>query len=907
MVCRSAFALAFAFALSCTGGRPTGSTTAGAHDRSAVDGAIAPVADVPIAAAPTGRLGDTIEPREYWLDLDVDPADATYAGRVRIEVALTEPASSLWMHGRNLTIGAATLTAGAETLTLTQLESDAAGDLLGFGFGKTLAAGTATLDITFAARFGKVDGAFVQTYDDRRYLYTDFEPIDARAALPCFDEPRFKTPWSVSLLIPKTMQGYSNAPLASQEQVGTDHKKLTFARTRPLPSYLVAFAAGPFDEVDAGTDPVPMRMIVPKGKADWGAAAATMAPEILRLVASYAGDEIPFDKIDLIAVPEFNGAMENPGLITVAARILLEDPAGTSIEDQRLLALVHAHEYAHLWFGDLVTLDYWDELWLNEGFATWMADKTLAAWRPDRGTRVDEVISKGEAMALDSTLAARQVRQPITSDADIRAAFDAITYKKGGALFGMLEAWVGEQPFRRAVRAYLRGHADSAVTTADLVAAIREQTGVDATDVLSSFVDQNGIPLIEATITCDAEATRVTLSQRRYLYAGTAQRADEHDTERLWSVPVCLRFPTASGTGEMCTVLRERIATVELPADGCPAWVYPNADANGYYRYDMANDALLELAESAPLNDREMTELAAHTVDLVRSGDISAPLAMKIVEHLAPRANRLATVVMIDAIAFIANHMVADSQRGKLARYVDRVFGKAARDLGIDRVSKERDDDTLLRPVLIGFVGRYGADKRLARKLEKAALAWLTTPEGLPVEMARPVLSAAASQGDAALFDEIVAAIVALRQTAAPSAEVMSTLVTGLGSFRDKALVIRALDMATDSRIGPDDVITLMTALGDTATKRQLTLDYFADHMVELMATNRGRYVLLGPLFDTEFCTPEHAATMESILDAVVGAEHELRAQLVAHLYGSAGNCSVVKELNEAAVGDYLE
>lgn len=896
--------LALAFLSACPGTRTAG---LGGGEEPVPDAAPEPLKDVPVAAAPTDRLPDSIAPTEYWLEIVADPDASTYSGQVRIDVELAEPASSVWLHGRNLTIGEATLTRGDQTLSLTALDADPKGDLIGFAFGKTIAAGSATLGITFATRFGTADGTFVQAYEGKRYLYTDFEPIDARAALPCFDDPRFKTPWTISLVIPAAQRGYSNAPLAAEEAVSESSKRLTFERTRPLPTYLVAYAVGPFEEVDAPGASVPMRMLVPSGKTEWGRAAADMAPKLLRIVTDYVGGDVPYDKLDLIAVPEFNGAMENPGLITVASRILLEDPAGESIEDQRLLALVHAHEYAHLWFGDLVTLEYWNELWLNEGFATWMADKALAAWKPERGTRNDEVVSKGDAMLVDSALTARAVRQPITSSKDIRDAFDAITYKKGGAVMAMIEAWVGEAKFQKAVRAYVAAYADSTATTADLTDTIRDQTGVDVAGVIASFTDQNGIPLIDASISCTADAFRVTLAQRRYLYAGDAQYAGDDDTNRLWQVPVCLRYPTTGGTGRLCTLVTKSTTTVDLPVDTCPAWVYPNADADGYYRYDMPNDTLLELAANAPLSEREMTELAAHTVDLVFSGDIDAALAMKIIEQLAPRAGRLAALEMIEAATFIGDHLVADDQRRKLAAYVDRVFGAPARQLGLTPTAGESDDDTLLRPIAVSFVALYGRDKRLIRKLSKAASEWLETGEGLADEMVLPALRTAAANGDEALFADIVEAIESVSADDPGAFERMELLVTALGSFRDEALVARAIDMASDTRIGPNHVVTLISALGDTTTKRQQLLDYLTANVGTLATTNRGRYVLLGPLFDVQFCSAEHAVAMESILDMVLGSDNELKTQLGAHLYGTAGNCTVVRDANLAAVRDYLD
>ncbi len=337
-------------------------------------------------------------------------------------------------------------------------------DFVGLRPAKTLAAGKARIHIVYQGKISEKSSAGIfQGLDGKQpYLFTQFESIDARRAFPCFDQPDFKTPWQITVHVPKEHAAISNTSPVSEADEPNGMKKVVFAPTRPLSSYLVALAVGPFDFVDAGkagAHHIPVRIVTPKGKANQAKYAAASDRH-----ASSTGwrtiSEFPSPSTSAITWPiplTFGfGAMENAGMVTYAQNLILSDPAIDTEQRQRTYASVAAHELAHQWFGDLVTLAWWDDTWLNEAFATWTSAKIIAEWKPEWRSRLSDLNGKFGAMGEDSLVAARKIRQPIESKDDISNAFDGITYQKGASVIRMFESWVGEKKFQSGVTAYLK-------------------------------------------------------------------------------------------------------------------------------------------------------------------------------------------------------------------------------------------------------------------------------------------------------------------------------------------------------------------------------------------------------------------------------------------------------------------
>ena len=409
-----------------------------------------PAAPAPVRAAvplvmpppPKLRLPDTAVPRRQAVTLDLDPGRETFQGNTRIDLELLQQTNVIWLHSSGLQIHRVQIQ-GAAVEFLTPMQSD---EFLALVADRTLEPGAVALDIDFSGKLPARDGRGAYRQEERGdwYIFTQFESTDARRAFPCFDEPSFKIPWQITLDVPQASLAFANTAMTGQKSLGGGIKRVSFAPTRPLPSYLVAFAVGPFEVVDAGQigrKPTPLRIIVPKGKTDEAAYAVKTTGEVVKRLEEYFDIPYPYDKLDHIAVPQKGGAMENPGLITYGTGTILGKPGEKNIGLERGYLGIAAHELGHIWFGDLVTTSWWDDIWLNEAFATWISAKIVNDMHPDWQGDASRVQSRSGIMRSDALASARRIRQPIESKHDIANAFDGITYQKGAAVITMWESF----------------------------------------------------------------------------------------------------------------------------------------------------------------------------------------------------------------------------------------------------------------------------------------------------------------------------------------------------------------------------------------------------------------------------------------------------------------------------------
>ncbi len=785
-----------------------------------------PVVEVAPTPPPEGRLGDQVTPTGYQLELEIDPGESWFRGRVAISLAIAAPTRTLWLNGVALEIRRALLRpARGGEIALTELPAPEGSELVGFDLGRTVAAGSATLEIEYNGPVGERIGVFHQQSAGAWYAFTDFEPTDARRALPCFDDPRFKVPWQLSLVVPNQLAGYANTPEISSEAVDLGHRRLRFAPTRPLPSYLIAFAVGPFAVVEVPDTPVPVRILVPRDDAAQAARAAAITPPLLAALVDYFSTPVPFPKVDLVSVPEFEGAMENPGLITVSEKILLTDRPTPTLANRRLRAMVIAHELSHLWIGDLVTLAYWDDTWINEGFATFLADHVVAGWAgaADLDWDLAVVIAKQSAMEVDERLGGRAVHQPIAKPADIAAAFDAISYKKGGAVLAMVEALIGADAFRRGVIAYVHDHTDGSATSADLVAALSAAAGRDLGPIIDSFVDQPGIPLVDLASRCEGGRGQITLHQSRYLALAEAARATAADRDLRWHIPLCLRYGQKRGVAPQtaCTLLDAATATVELPV--CPAWVYPNAGERGYFRFAPTADQLAALAR-APLARTERLGLVDDLGAGLHSGAIELPDAVAALPDLAGAATSLpATTALIGLVTDLNNAVVRPAGRARFAALIRRTWGARARKLGFRAPPGEDGETARLRPLLVELVGQVGRDPRLIVEARRLTRRWLDArsddrAEGdePASELSKTAVVIAAAGGDRALYRRLRVALLAAR----PRDRV--PMIFGLAAFTRPELVKDALALALSGSLDPRNAFLLLDRVIANPRTREL-------------------------------------------------------------------------------------
>jgi cytosol alanyl aminopeptidase len=398
--------------------------------------------------APKLRLAEVqdVSPTHYQAELNLNPDQQQFSGTIQIGLDVRKPLTTLWLNASNLAIGQASLTA-AGTSRVPKVSSSGM-DFISFQFDTPVPAGPAELRIEYTGKVRRDTGGVFRLQDlGNWYILTQFESTDARAAFPCFDEPAYKVPWQLTLHVPAQYQAVSNTLVARETSEGNT-RTYVFKETKPLPSYLIAFAVGPWEFVDAGTagkNHVPVRIVVPKGRKEEAQYAAEVTATILTRLEDYFGIPYPYEKSDQVPIPAPFGAMENAGMVTYGQSLLLAKPATDSIQRQRNYAITAAHELAHQWFGDLVTTAWWNDIWLNEAFATWMEQKIPAEWKPEWKTSLDDVQTLLGAERQDSLVSARKIRQEIVSKGDIDNAFDGITYDKGAAVIGMFERWMGPE------------------------------------------------------------------------------------------------------------------------------------------------------------------------------------------------------------------------------------------------------------------------------------------------------------------------------------------------------------------------------------------------------------------------------------------------------------------------------
>jgi alanyl aminopeptidase len=763
------------------------------------------------AEAPKLRLPDDVRPVKYAAELTLVPGEKTFSGAIDIDVDLAKPASLIWLNATELTIKQATIAGQAAAI---EPGND---DFVGLRSAKILAPGAARIHIVYQGKISEKSSAGIfQGLDGKQpYLFTQFESIDARRAFPCFDQPDFKTPWQIIVHIPKDHSAVSNTPPVSETGEPNGMKKVVFAPTRPLSSYLIAIAVGPFDFVDAGKagkNRIPVRIVTPKGKANQAKYAAEVTATIIDRLEGYFGIPFPFEKCDNVAIPlTFGfGAMENAGMVTYAQNLILADPAIDTEQRQRSYAGVAAHELAHQWFGDLVTLAWWDDTWLNEAFATWTSAKILAEWKPEWRSRLSDLNGKFGAMGEDSLVAARKIRQPIETKDDISNAFDGITYQKGANVIRMFESWVGEKKFQAGVTAYLKRYSYKNARVSDFLDAISATGQPQLTRAFSTYLEQPGFPLISASLNCSA-APALSLTQKRYLPTGSAGNA-----KQVWQTPVCVRYQTAKGDQKECFLLDKPSAEFKLThATSCPANLSANADAAGNYitRYDSTQ--LAKLLGGDYLNAAERMTLLNDLTALLNAGEIPQSDVLIAAAAFAKAPERQIVGLAQSAIGETRRFLPANLLPN-YARFVQKTFGDRAAQLGWSAKPGEDSDTALLRASIVPFVAARGDNAAVREEARRLAVEWLKTRKGIDANMVNAVLSTAAQFGDRALFDTMTAE---LKKTT--DRQQRARILGAMGSFRDPSIARAGMEMLIHSDIDIRESLALLIGpMGQPETEK---------------------------------------------------------------------------------------
>jgi len=819
---------------------------------------------------PDLRLADTVRPTQYHLDLKLLSTEATYTGTVTIDVDVREPVRQVWLHGQDLEVGPARVETDAGALEARAVT--ASDGRLGLLLPQPLAPGKARLVIPFT---GKVDrersrGLYSVKENGLDYLYTFFEPVDARRAFPCFDEPGFKVPWKLSFTVKAGDVALANHPVESKETLPDGLERITFANSKPMPSYLVAFVVGPFDLVEAGTvgrNAAPLRFIVPRGRGGETRYAASVTPRIVQVLEDFFDQPYPYEKLDVAVVPRYWGTMEHPGIVALGQPLTLIRPEEETVDRRKWYVTIAGHELGHYWFGNVVTCHWWNDIWLNESLTSWLDRKTVGGFDPKWGFSQEAALSAiAGALDADALASTLPVRKPADTHDDVIGSFDnSTTYAKGSAIVGMFEAWLGEEKMREFLRAHVREHAWKTATADDFAATLAKTTSPEVARAFRSFTDQAGAPRVSAELKCaPGAAPRLRLSQERYVPAGSTA-----SPRQTWSVPVCLRAGGKTGEARSCHLLSEPTAEVELGVKGCPSWVLLNAGGLGYYRssYTPAQLAQVLAAPRGTLSTPERIALLADVEAGVRRGDLPLAAAMKLVpatakdpdEAIVSRGARLLRLVNMEALT--------PAERAQLRAWAGTLYGPRARTYGWKTKPGDSDERKHQRDQYLSLATLLGEDPVLVREAGALARAWLADRKSVDPETLPLALSVAARHGDAALFDTLLAQA---RKT--EDVNERNLLLGALAGFRDPTLVGQSLALVASGEFQMRDSRPLLASAFSMPETRRTAWAFYREHFDAF--ASRVRSDELGWLIQMTgaLCDDRGRAELESFLGPRVGA-----------------------------------
>ena len=742
------------------------------------------------------RLPGGVVPRHYAIELEPDLEAATFAGSVAIDIEVTEPSGAIVLNAAELSIVSAQLDSTGDEAVELDFALDEESERLTLSRrdgGGEFAAGPARLDIAFTGVLNdQLHGFYRSTYTDatgatHTIATTQFESTDARRAFPCFDEPALKATFATTLVVNEGLLAVSNAAETGREPLDDGRVRVRFAPTMVMSTYLVAFVVGPLEATEAiDCGGVPVRVVHRPGRGDQTGFALDVAAHALQWYSDYYGLPYPSDKLDLVAIPDFAfGAMENLGCVTFREVLLLVDEAAASQPELQRVAEVINHELAHMWFGDLVTMAWWEGIWLNEAFATFMETACTDAYRPDWLVWSTFCRSRASAFSTDALGNTRAVEYPVHSPAEAEDMFDVITYEKGAALVRMLEQYLGAEAFRAGVRLYLRRHAHANTVTADLWDALAEATGQPVRQIMEGWILQGGHPAVSATATEHG----VEVAQRHFTL--DPARADG----RSWVVPLRLRVQDPLGDRQELRLLLDQPRRTLTIGEVTP--VTPNSGASGFYRDEVGAGALAAVAAAGP-GDRNASERHGLIDDAwaaTVAGNLDAPTFLDLVlRGFAGERDLTVWQAIAGTLAHLRRLLDADAAR-RFCELAVGVSDAAATEVGLDPPPSGGEDERTgeLRATLVRL---RGATADHAATIE-ACRQRLDHPDPT---LAAAALSVVAAHGDAADFARI-----RLRFEKAADPQTEQRHLAALADFGDAGLVLTILEGTLDSSVRTQD------------------------------------------------------------------------------------------------------
>jgi aminopeptidase N/puromycin-sensitive aminopeptidase len=818
------------------------------------------------------RLSRNVIPSHYALTIDARIQEQKFLGDEVVDVQVSEATREVVLNSLDLDIISAEESAGS-TKQSAVVSSDKPNEVVRLTFAEPIPSGLATLRLKFSGKLTPgLRGLYLSHSARRQYAVTQFEGTYARMMFPCFDEPGFKATFSLDVIADKGDTAISNGRIVDDKALpGSTRHEISFSSTPKMSTYLLALAVGNWQCLERTVDGIPIRVCaVPENKS-YGAFALEAASQSIHFYNQWYGIKYPFEKLDMVAIPDYEwGGMENTASIFYRDSALLLDEATASVFSKRGHATVVAHEIAHQWFGDLVTAAWWDDIWLNEGFASWMERKPIMAWHPEWHLEDDEAASAQQVIGQDSLGAARAIHGDPQTSAEIKEMFDGITYQKGAAVLGMLESYVGPEIFRKGVNAYLQAHANGNATSADFWEAMAKVSGKPVDQIMPTFVMQPGVPLVKVSGSCHTDYTPLQVEQERFYLSPPK---DGQKPDQQWQIPVCMKAAQPS-PAECFLVASQK---QEVAIHSC-SWQMANRDAKGYYRVLYPPDNLMAVADAAEkeLTVPERIALVEDTWAMVRASKEPVGIFLTLAQKLRADRNRQVVGFIAGHLDTIAQSLVPQPVQQSYQGFVREQFGPLANQTGWIAKASDSDEQKALRASLLEVLGGAGDSGAIAAA-KKITQDFMKAPNSVEGTIIAPALDVTAENGDAALYDQFTAAM-----DRAHSQEEHYYYLFALASFPQPELARRTLGLIDQGKVREQDYARLFPTLLANGPAREIAWAYLKAHwdvLAEKVTTfgGRGAVSALGG-----FCSADMRDDVRSFFadHRAPGAERALRQSL---------------------------
>ena len=758
------------------------------------------------------RLNAAVQPRSQQLEMTLNPNQLRYTGSTLITVDVLEEVDYIVLHAQDLGIVSIQFgpVGNLKKAGFQQLEHA----LLRVSTGSKIAPGQYELQIQFEDDFNTDSVSMYRVEENGRFhIFSQMEASEAREAFPCFDEPAYKFPWNIALTVPKEMMAVSNTPVENTSSQG-EMKTMVFAETEPMPSYLVAVAVGEFEAVEIPGMSVPGRVVTTLGKSGLTGLAVMSTPPILAALENYFDTKYPYPKLDLVATPEFwYGAMENPGAIVYLDRAILIDPENVDAARFRSIVGTLSHEMAHQWFGDVVTMQWWVDLWLNESFASWMGDKIVSQTFPELEIEKSRMSAIFKTMDADSRPSSRPIRAPRTSTDNFLNDIGP-SYSKGRVVINMFEKAVGEDQFRAGVLAYMQRHEWGNATAVDFAHAIGVEADFKVAKAFESFMHQPGLPLIEFEL---LENNRLSVSQRRFVNAG------DKLPDLLWTIPLTIRYGIDDATYTQTLVLDSPSTIVDLVDSGDVQWIYPNADHDGYYRWMVSPQLLAPMIDDAQnlLSPMERMGLISNLTAMLNADTTDADEYLAALESFSSERDPYVLAVIVDQLETVRDALVSAHHKVQFGMMVSRLLGPALLSIGFDPVEGESNAVTSIRPRLLEWMMRDARNGEITDEFSARADAFLAGSSDLHSSLVPAALLAAAINGDVHTY-ELFKKRFENATTPAERAQVLD----GLANFESEQILVELQKYSVSEAVRPREMLTIRTEMVKRPEPRELVLDF---------------------------------------------------------------------------------